>query len=298
MNKSEIVKKLETLTKTIEELKKLVLGEESSTANRLSKGPLYNVDPGSTGFHILKDKWCQRSYIYEHCHALLGKGVLEKTISATRCSAHARTAAQGFIIGDEQRKPKNEITEGTERWWEAKLYEEYKGPIRPRVDVWHAIVARQVPLYSSQMRGGWGEIDLLAVGKDWCPAVVELKLDKKGNNESPQRPLFEAVGYALALQECWVDFRPEFDEIVASLDGTLQPEEGPKQMTAILLAPKGYWDYWLDRHDLFTEKARSEYARLIKALSENNIVVRIAQMENGQADQATHISERNDFPEE
>ena len=163
---------------------------------------------------------------------------------------------------------------------EAKLYQKYHflSQERRKVDLWQGIVARQVPLYDSQAKASWGEIDLLGVDADWRPVVIELKLDKGQSNESPQRPLFEAVAYAIALRTCWSDFRPEFDAVVTDLGGRLMPDGGLDRVPVVLLAPAPYWDYWLRRHELYGPEQKAKYSSLVIALKEHGIDVTIAEM--------------------
>ena len=101
MEPNEIVMALRGLKKTITDIEKAVRADMSRSDDRPQGRAFYGIDATTTGFHILKNKWRQRSFIGEHCGKLLESGVLKKTIDATVDSVLNRTAAQGFLIDDE-----------------------------------------------------------------------------------------------------------------------------------------------------------------------------------------------------
>jgi hypothetical protein len=67
---------LDTIRDQIAELEQLLTVEEKTLAKPESvQGPLYGINPTEVGLHILKEKWCRKSYIKAHCDELLKAGV-------------------------------------------------------------------------------------------------------------------------------------------------------------------------------------------------------------------------------
>lgn len=142
---------------------------------------------------------------------------------------------------------------------------------------------------------GWGEIDLLAVDDQLYPAIVELKLSKGKDNESPQRPLFEALAYAIALQENWVDFRAEFDAALATEGLRAEIPEKLDRTSLILLAPNEYWNFW-QGHPKFI-RAKQSYAELVSRIEALKFPVRFAGIDMDNTGRPVSVVSRCDFIE-
>lgn len=275
MDEAKVRESLESLKSQVAELEMLLTPEVETAASESVEGPLYGIDPCKVGLHLLKDKWRQKSFIKHHCDQLLDAERLQRTIEVTRICAPQRTVQQGFLISDSLRTPKDKITKGTERWLEAQIFDLYElaNPNLPPCPLWKGICARQVPLFDKAAKGGWGEVDLIAVGNEGHPTVVELKLHKVGA-EPPQRPLFEGVAYSIALSKCWNSFWPEWDAVLQGIDFNGEKVNESKQVDVVLLAPDSYWDYWLNQRQY--RDAKLSYRTLIGRFADHGVRVQIA----------------------
>ena len=229
----------------------------------------YGLTP-SHGFHLLKDKWNQRSYIGEHSRALLSG--LDDAITATKTAAQRRIdPAHHFRIERGRANFHSRGDTASERGLEQQLFQEF-GPHAPRRDtpLWAQLVAYQVPLFASRtMRDSWGSVDLLAVTADFDPVVIELK--RGDATDTPLRTLLECVANMIAVEANWARIRAEIS--------TLQCVDGLRRNTAqtvavphgILLAPKSYWTNW-DHGGAFAHRAdartRAAFKELRSALSD------------------------------
>jgi hypothetical protein len=63
------------------------------------------------------------------------------------------------------------------------------------------VLMYQVPLFAKRDREGWGAIDLLGIGRDQLPVIIELKAERSA--ESPLGMLLQAARYAIALRKFW-----------------------------------------------------------------------------------------------
>ena len=296
MDVEKIRQKLTSLKVQIAEIELLLNGEDISVATPESiRGPFYGIDPTTLGLHILKDKWCQKSYIKAHCDELLKPGVLRSAIEKTRNSAPQRSLKQGFLIPDEARTPIHLISSGTERWMEAQLYKlcDISDCNAAKCSLWRGICARQVPIYEAAVKGGWGEIDLLAVANGGHPIVIELKLHKAGNSEAPQRPLFEGAAYAVALKKSWNSFWPQWDSVLTGIEFNSQEVCKAQQVDVILLAPDAYWDYWLKQPQY--RDAQKSYRSLVSQFADEGVKVQFGGIKLAEDGKPSEVHDRSDF---
>jgi len=301
MDIEAIRREFECLKRQVEAIEELLKAEDkvsisSEATQETVCGPFYGIDPAAVGLHRLKDKWRQKSYIKDHCEYLLKPNMLQNTIQKTKHLAPQRTAEQGFVIADEFRTPIDDITSGTERWMEAELFKLYDLTTRtPQLcSLWKGICARQVPLFDAAARAGWGEIDLLAVGNEGQPTVIELKLHKENGGEPPQRPLFEGAAYSVALTKCWSSFWPEWDSILGAINfDNGEAVNASQRVDVILLAPDSYWDHWKSQSQF--KEAKKSYKQLVEQFADQNVSVKFAGIKLRDDGKPDEVHDRSDF---
>lgn len=296
MNHDALIAKVAELKRQVEEIERLLKPGKDATPKKAEKGPLYGFDPTVDGFHVLKDKWSQKSYIKDHCEALLD-GCLKQVIETTRQKAPTRSLEQGFFVSDEFRTPIEKISSGTERWLEAELFSRFGLSSSQKIEchLWKGLCARQVPLFDSIIKNGWGEVDLLAASAAGHPIVIELKLHKDANPEPPQRPLFEGVAYSIALNEVWNAFWPQWEGFLEEFECDRNVVFENRRIDVVLLAPDAYWNHWLIQPQYI--QARSSYSKLIHELGNEGIQVTIAGIQIV-GSIPTGIQKRRDFIDE
>ena len=206
----------------------------------------YGFGP-SSGFHVLKDKWNQRSYIHGHVSALVQE--LSEAIGATKKAAQVRSDA-AHHFGIDIRRPRERHafrdleTRTDERGLEQRLYREY-GPNADQLPspVWEQLVAYQVPLFNTRRtREGWGHVDLLAVSADLQPVVIELK--HEAADDTPLRTLLECVANMIGVEANWERIASEVRSL-SPLDGRFASQDlTTVAPVGVLLAPIEYWDNW------------------------------------------------------
>lgn len=215
--------------------------------------PFYGCTPND-GLHVLKDKWCQKSYLKVQSEALIDS--LDAALAATFSAAPARSVEQTYRLrhceharlkpeemGVSRKDPDLPIRPSKELLLENAIWERWRLDSKaPTISgLWRTIVTRQVPLFDKQEREHWGHIDLLALSDAGQVVVVELK--KATSTECPLRPLIQSVSYAVALRKGWRVFSAELATvlkedagIVCGLDSEITP--------VLLLAPQQYWESW------------------------------------------------------
>lgn len=270
----------------VEELERHVESQEPPLIDPKDSVPPFRDRSASEGMHRLND-WPTSKFFGEQCKYLVTH--LSTAIDATKRFAPERSAAQGFrLLNPGGRISDDDMNEDSEerrleaalfrRWgltgdWEASKVDE----------LWRAIGSKQVPLFDSRKKDGWGHIDLLAVGHDNAPVVVELK---KGTNKEPLlRPVLEGVSYALALEKVWVPFMEEYTQLLEGLSD-FNPDFSWSTKQVAIIAPSGYWEYW-QRPRYPREKVASGWAsfhQLIGALAEAGIQVTFWQCPDLQPD--------------
>ncbi len=221
-------------------------------------GPFYGLTAAS-GLHILKDSWCQKSYLQEQCSYLA-----ENLTAAIQTTFDAAPLRDGSFQLD--RADNDDIDESQrERRWERSAYRRWRtGTTSPIPKCWQRLVAFQVPLFGSLEVDHWGYIDLLGLLVDGTPCIVELKREPTTSpqgstqtSESPLRMVLEAAAYAISLRKNWERFLPEFCRRLESLEvQSALIERLPKTLTKVQLvgvAPAAYWLDWLP----VTEKGRT-----------------------------------------
>lgn len=232
------------------------------------------------GLHMLKDEWCQKSYIGAQSEYLTKN--LKRAIEVTFEKAPSRTS--GFQLD----RPLTEQIDdkSRERLWERSLLQHWSSKGAYSVpECWHRLIAFQVPLtHSGHEEDGWGEIDLLGVNKRGGPVVVELKKDpppvdggRTGQSESPMRMILEGWAYAIALKKAWPHLVTEFENQVSRLDEHLLVPRELLSVPIVGAAPAAYWIDWLPVAD----KGRSGvslsdwrlFSALLEAMSHNGFPV-------------------------
>ena len=138
------------------------------------------------GLHVLRNAWAQRSFM--------------AALPSARCGArggHPRNSArhappagsrQGLLhrLGVPRRAKAARGNRSKERG--AKNRDASLSAYGPTgalgpTDLWERLVGFQVPLFEMRQRKDWGHIDLLALGADGRPIVIELK--KHDSRETP-----------------------------------------------------------------------------------------------------------------
>jgi len=203
------------------------------------------------GFHVLKDKWAQKSCLRQQSEHLIQE--FQVALDATFEAAPKRR--QGFQL---DRDPTIEIdtTERERRWERAALRRWNASGLSPVARCWDRLISFQVPLFDKQEKASWGYIDLLGVILKGTPVVVELKKEPATNpvggtkaSESPLRMVLEAAAYAIALRKNWGRFRPEFVQRLKTLELPDSTIAGvPQELSTVRLvglAPASYWIDWL-----------------------------------------------------
>lgn len=206
-----------------------------------SRPPFYGLTP-SSGLHLLKDAWYQVASMRPQCSWLCEE--LDAALEATRNLAPDRPRRNlGFELARrlQQQRPQN----GEERQLEWDVYD-CLGLKPDSQDGGHRCIKRvvgfQVPLYDNRLHNGWDKIDLVSIGQDGCPAIVEVK--RGSSSEKPLRPILEAAGYAVALKKVWKVFRQEVQELLDDTDINIKVDMEPSKFHVVVLAPSEYWATW------------------------------------------------------
>lgn len=156
-----------------------------------------------------------------------------------------------------------------ERRLEAELWRKFESGSSQFLAGVSQIVSFQVPLYSAKKKFGWGSIDLLGVeDATRYPVVIELKIAKR-SIEPPLRAVVEAFAYMLALRGNWADFGPQWHQ---RTNQACLP--APKRLTAVVLAPQGYWTAL--RRDTHLCAALPAIEALIDDLAAYGYIIRFA----------------------
>lgn len=226
------------------------------------------------GLHVLKDEWCQKSYIGAQSRYLTKH--LADVIAATHSVAPERK--RDFNLNG---SPTGNIAPTSrERIWERSIFLKWERNDAYSIPgCWHRTVSFQVPLRSVQTDASWGDVDLLGVAKTGIPVVIELKKDphphnggQTENSESPMRMVLQGVAYAIAIKKSWPHMREEFATRVTQIVGDPFPPP-PDVLTTVPIvaaAPAAFWIDWLP----VTGKGRSEimtqdwedFSKLLNAL--------------------------------
>lgn len=249
-------------------------------------GPSYDYS-ASSGFHVLKDKWKQKSHLQPQSEHLLEQ--FDTALTATEKAAPIRT--QGFQLA-RGASLEIDVTE-RERRWERTAFQRWSvGGLSPVKRCWERLVASQVPLFDKQEKDSWGYIDLLGVESEGTPVVVELKKEPgttakggTGNSESPLRMVLEAAAYAIALRRNWKQFRREFVQQLKTLglpQKTIASVPGKLSTVRLVgLAPASYWIDWLPitaKGLTVTADAWRAFAELLKRFEEARLPVSFASL--------------------
>lgn len=213
-------------------------------------GPFYGCS-AANGFHVLKDKWAQKSHLRQQSEHLIQE--FQVALDATFEAAPERTQgfqlARGVSLGID-------ATERERKWERTAFLRWNVSGLSPVKKCWDRLIAFQVPLFDTQKKSSWGYIDLLGVMSDATPVVVELKKEPgttaaggTDSSESPLRMVLEAAAYAIALRRNWGRFRSEFVQQLKTLDvAESTVAQVPRKLSTVRLvgaAPASYWIDWL-----------------------------------------------------
>jgi hypothetical protein len=159
-----------------------------------------------------------------------------------------------------------------ERRLEAALYKKFQAPSEGFLKGIAKISSVQVPLFYAQIKDQWGAIDALGVDdQTGYPVVIELKINKD-SIEPLLRAVVEALTYMIALRKTWEGFGPSWNK------HTGQDLPPPKKLTAVVLAPQGYWKKVHDQKDFYFA-ALSPLTALTKKLADLDYHVRFASID-------------------
>ena len=208
--------------------------------------PLYGRSAARDGLLRLATGWVRATYLREQSDHI--REDLVDALRQTREQAPVRSLEQTFrLLNAEARLLGDDMDDRSgERRLEDAIFARWRiGQNDSAVpELWRGIAGKQVPLFDKKTRDGWGHIDLVAVGHDWLPVVVELK--KGDNRECPLRALLEGVCYAVALDKAWHSFGGEYADLLESVPPAnslnLNADWKPKHVA--LMAPSGYWAHW------------------------------------------------------
>lgn len=124
--------------------------------------------------------------------------------------------------------------------------------------------------------GGWGDIDLLGVGPDYRPVVVELKADSAA--DPLHQVIVEGAAYALALKSMWNDpknsFASEWAQVLKRRSVDINPKQPLGTIVVLCLAPETYWS----RTDRMAAEAGSAIARLVDGFARHSIQIAMAEL--------------------
>lgn len=195
------------------------------------------------GFHGLKECLTTTRFLSEHCEFLARH--LRDIAWATRGAAFlARRSVKKRRYLDLPRKPKIEVSH-LEAKYERAMYQRWSTADGDYECAWHRILDYQVPVSDRRPSLlGLKAIDLLAVSKMGLPVIIELKIARGKQAETPLRALLEAASYACVFQVDWPQFRTEVECKNASLGISGLLPEDLKEVHLIVAGPPDYWDYW------------------------------------------------------
>ncbi len=159
-------------------------------------------------------------------------------------------------------------------------------------DVWHHLVAWQIPLFDKREKKGWGYVDLLGLSTNGSPVVVELK---RGNNSgcTPLAALLEALSYALVIAKQWGKLREEL-RLERSLPDNLPEKVRSNEVGLVILASEDYWKHWQKEKGKFA-KSVSDFNELLKNMRDYGFSVQLCCMDLENA--PTRIKTREDMPQ-
>lgn len=232
-----------------------------------------------SGFHLLKDHWTDLRGLATYCDALVNN--LSEAVAATRLKSRRRTRRQGFRTSLRYAAPRPDHI--PERQLEWDLFTAFRPDARPRLEcdgLWDHLITFQLPLYDDAAKDSWGHCDLLGIGRDRIPIVVELKHDDA--KDSPLRSLLEAAGYAIAIQRVWPTVRDELGETFAELGISIDLGQSVSEAIQILvLAPETHWNFV--RSQMTAEDTRA-LESLFVALREHRLEVLLGQILRNSSD--------------
>jgi hypothetical protein len=201
-------------------------------------GSMNPIDP-TAGLHLIKHQF-QKRYMGAQCQALLE--VLDAAIERTRELVPVRD--RSYLI---EREVGSKATR-PEGLLERALFDRW-GPhakdCTPAGTCWDRIVGFQVNLPNRRAdHPDWGEIDLIGLGQDALPVVIELK--QADADDTPAELLVQAVAYGIVLQTAWPRFRPEWQAAIAKHFG-LNPVLPVclENVQLVCAAPASFWRQWV-----------------------------------------------------
>jgi hypothetical protein len=230
--------------------------EDDVDSERHEPRTIRAINPAK-GLHRIKRDF-QKRFMAEQCEQLVG--CLDEAIAATFKAAPVRERRPYLVM-------RTQVTlnpAGKEARLERALHAQWsKEGCSPVEGCWERLIAFQVnlPNKRDEENRDWGEIDLLGVGVDGLPVVIELKDGE--SDEPPPRVLVQAAAYALALQKAWPTFRAEWLAVVRP-DRPMPTALHPAQILCV--AAEAYWTKWQ-----LASRERTALNRLRDALRERGL---------------------------
>lgn len=252
-------------------------------------GPPFNGHTPASGMHRLKDAWNQWEYIVDQCNWLNDE--LELAISATLQHAPDRPSRnKTFCL--QKRITKHRPLNIPERKLEWDLHNPWGlggmvlpgqgggpfGQVRQNAmhNLFQRLVGLQVPLYDNNLKNGWDKIDLVGIGHEGEPVVIELK--GPDAEDKPLRVILEGVAYAIALKKVWPHFYVEVAGLMARYGVSIPFNPEPESFHVCLLAPPQIWQAWhghINGHPL----VRTSLQALIDQLAEMGFPLRFGSVD-------------------
>lgn len=125
-----------------------------------------------------------------------------------------------------------------ERYLESRIAEQWSASNQKDFlpGVCRYVAAYQVALMDRRKADEWGKVDLLGVGFEQEPVVLELK--KAKSNDSPLAALIEGLGYAIALRKNWDYYRTQLQP---QRDAAWHAVTKTTDVPVVVIAPAQYW---------------------------------------------------------
>lgn len=195
------------------------------------------------GLHTLLREPDHLGAFAERCERILA--CLDPLLEHTRAAAPGRTRDFCLLRPASEAAPGRDTAarRGEEAAWERAMWATWGphgGPSNflpdcPRLQTY------QFPLQRVRADGGWGKVDLLGVGPDRRPVVVELK--RPGSRDTVLHMLLEMAAYGVALRVAWPTLmEPEWEMAMRTAWGARGPDTADLgRLTLIGAAPPAYW---------------------------------------------------------
>jgi hypothetical protein len=198
------------------------------------------IDPKlNLGLHELANSEAESSFRFQLRYAKQQiKDILENLDNLVNNTITKAPVREGDFCLNRVADP--ELTRKEDKW-ERAMYGKW-GPgaedTGEYVSVCRRIQTYQYPLPAFRKDRGWGDIDLLGIGKDFLPVPNELKSHESG--DSPLRMVVEVAAYGFAIRKVWPKLKDHWIKAVSWVGES--PAQFPaNRVTLVGVAPKEYW---------------------------------------------------------